>query len=208
MSDENVLFLRGRNKGNERRATIKAPQGMVSRKPTKEKRIKFRIEITLTGGKTGGLSSWLEADLSFVAEHKQTVTEDKKFEGVTVNLDDNSLFTKPVVATSCKIRGIVVDTQGASDDPEVVLHFLVYTAYTDKLWRWIGGLMGEEVWARFDHLLPSEETKQDLKQLELTSDEPAADDPDPDKEGEDDIAAYEKKAAAQARRAKGSGKPS
>lgn len=167
---ESQFFTRGKNRGNERKIVIKSAVLLVGKAPTLEKRIKLRIVAPLSNGKKSGIPEWIAAAHAFVAENHDRVTPKVELSGYDITFSDESLFEKNAVATLCKMRGFAVDEMGDAENPDVYLGFVIYTGYTDKLWRWGGQMAGKDIWAKFD-LRTVEEEKEEQPGLTLVGDD-------------------------------------
>jgi hypothetical protein len=169
---ESVFFQRGRNKGNERKVILSSATLLVGKAPTKQKRIKMKVRLPLTGQRMTGVPEWIVDAQTFVEKNNDTVTPDVDFKGFEINFsDDSSLLSEAKVnAQKCQMRGFVIQPSGDSEDPVVEMQFLIYAPFSDRLWRFCGQYGGEEFWARFTQVEEPEEddSDEDEDQLELT----------------------------------------
>jgi len=166
---EHTFFLKGRNKGNERQIVLRTATLLVGKAPTKQKRIKMKVSMPLTGKKTSGMPEWITNAMTFVMQSHDTVVPDLEFKGFDIHFDDQQLFdSKGAKAPKCQMRGFVVEEVGDSSNPDVDLTFLIYAPFSTRLWNWCGQMGGEEFWAQFTQV---EEPQSDTLELSGESDE-------------------------------------
>jgi len=162
---ETTFFVRGKNRGNERRIILKSATLLVGKAPTKQKRLKLRIAMPLDGSKPVGTPDWVAEAYQFVSRSHDTVTPQIELSGYNIVFDDEHLFQKvQAEAPKCQLRNFVIQEVGDAENPEVEMQFTIYAAFSSKLLKFCGGFAGEEFWARFE---PTEEEKE----LELTGDD-------------------------------------
>ena len=172
MSDTVFFARNGRSRGNERKVIIRGATLLVSKAPTKEKRIKLRISDNLTAGKKAGMPDWVAAALAFVAENHDTVTPDVTLKGFNVEFSDDNLFAKPVQAVKATLRNFVINEQGEAEKKDVIISFLFYAPYSDKLWRWAGQMSAEDIWAKYEQIAePEEDEEEGEEELELVGED-------------------------------------
>lgn len=179
------LFFNKKNKGNVRKVTLQTYTGLVGKAPTKQKRLKMKLQIIL-GDKMGGYPEWITAAFEFVAKNHDPVVPTIDFKGFDIEFSGDHLFGDRVVkATKCQMRSFEIHEVGDSENPDVAMTFVAYGPFSDKLNRWLGQMNGEEFWARFEQVIEeAEEEKDDEESLELTGEEPEEEsDEEP---GEDD----------------------
>ena len=178
---ESQFFIRGRNRGNERKLTIKTTTSLVGKAPTKEKRIKIKVEMPLTNAKLAGTPDWIAEAFEFVSKSHDTVTPEKTLLGFDIEFSAEQLFEKSVLASKCSLKNFVIAENGDAEAPDVYLGFMIYTPYSDKLWRWCGQMSGEEQWGKFVQVEIPEEDDDNLTLVgESVSEEDEPDDDDDD----------------------------
>lgn len=84
------------------------------------------------------------------------------------------------------MRGFAIDEMGDAENPDVYLGFVIYTGYTDKLWRWAGQMAGKDIWAKFDLRAIEEEATQPGLTL-VGDDTELGDIPDEEEEDDEDL---------------------
>lgn len=147
------VFFSTESRHNERLIRILSVGSLVSKPPTKEKRISIKVRMPLSTGGTGtGIMSapeWLEAGYLFVAKHHDTVTPDIEFKGYSIDLSTENLFGDDVKSANCIMRGFEIAECGSEETPDVVLSFTLRMPFSSKKWNWLGQYVGEDVWAKF-----------------------------------------------------------
>lgn len=177
-----TVFYSRRNKGNQRKVTIGPPSMLIGKAPTKSKRLKMKLTMGLSTQKQTGTPEWIAAAHEFVAKNHDSVTPQVDFKGFDINFSTENLFhPEGISASKCQLRSFLVTEVGDSEQPDVVLTFLVYMPFSTVLWEWLGQVAGDEVWARFEQIEQAEEGDED--QLELSSEDDAE---DAEEEAEDD----------------------
>lgn len=163
---EHNFYVKGKSKGNERQIVLRSVVLLVNK--AKEKRIKMKIHMLLSGRKMVGTPEWVTNALTYVEQNHDTVSNSEvEFAGVDIHFNDDNLFDiKGAKAPGCQMKNFVVCEVGSVEDPDVELQFTVYANYSSKLWNWLGQMGGEEFWAQFVQTI---EEKSD--NLELTGDE-------------------------------------
>jgi len=174
------IFYSKKRKGNERRITLQTYTGLVGKQPTKEKRLKMKILMTLSGQKTAGAPDWILNTTEFVMKNHDPVSPEVNFSGFDIEFSAEQLFgDKSVKITKAKMRGFQIFEQGVSDTPDIVMTFLLYAPFSGKLNNWCGQMAGEEFWAKFTQIdEPQEEEagdEDDQEEFALESEEPTDD---------------------------------
>ena len=165
---ETQFFIRGRNKGNQRKVLLSTATLLVGKAPTKAKRIKMKYRMPLSGGKIVGMPDWITAAMTFVAQSHDIVTPQVELSGFDINFSDDNLFAKGATASKCDLRKFVIMENGPSKEPDVEMQFVIYAPFTKSLWNWCGQYAGEEFFAEFTAVAVEEAAGGDL---ELTGDE-------------------------------------
>jgi hypothetical protein len=181
-------FFSTENRHNERLIRILSVGSLVSKPPTKEKRISIKVRMPLSNGGVGtgimGAPEFIEAGYMFVAKHGDTVTPDMEFKGYALEFSAENLFGEPILAGDSIMRGFEISEFGNEEAPDVVLSFTIRIPFSGNRWQWLGMFVGEDVWAKFT---PGEagtvrvETEQDgtlLDDGENDDDEDEGDEPD------------------------------
>ena len=170
---ETTFFVRGKNRGNERRIILKSATLLVGR--GKQKRLKLRVAMPLDGSKPVGTPDWIAEAYQFVSRTHDTVTPQVELSGHDITFDDEHLFQKvKAEAPKCQLKNFVIHEFGNAEDPEVEMQFNIYAPFSSKLLKFCGAFAGEEFWAKFE---PVEE-EADNANLELVG--------EPDEEEEDE----------------------
>ena len=155
---ENSFFVRGRNKGNERKVILQSELVLVGKAPTKQKRIKIKVQMMLSGQKTTGMPEWMEHAFEFVAKNHDPVTPQIDLRGFDLEFSADNLFgPKTVKTTKAQLRGFFVQEVGEAENADVVLQFLVYAPFSGRLHSWIGQMAGEEIWMKFEQMEEQED---------------------------------------------------
>lgn len=169
---ESTWFVRGRNKGNERKISLLNATCLVGKAPTKTKRVKLFVQMPLGGNtKSGGVPDWITESAALIAaqpDRYKSMEVDAEFSGFEILMDDDDLFKKAkVVAQKCQMRGFQFCPVGDADDKSVVMKFLIYAPFSAALWKFAGQMCGEEFWARFTQIVE----EQSSTELELSGEE-------------------------------------
>jgi hypothetical protein len=146
-------FFSTDNRHNERQIRILSVGSLVSKPPTKEKRISIKVRMPLSGGETGvgtmGAPEWLDAGYIFVSKHHDTVTPEIEFKGYSIELSVENLFGDDIKSPDCIMRGFEITECGNEETPDVVLSFTIRMPFSSKKWNYLGQYVGEDVWAKF-----------------------------------------------------------
>jgi hypothetical protein len=163
-----TVFFDKKKKANQRKVVVTSPVGLQGKPPTKDKRIKLKVQMPLSGQKMLGYPEWLINAYDFVSNNHDTVTPELQFRGFDLEFSSANLFGKETVkAPKSQMKSFEITEVGDSENPEIVLNFLVYAPFSTALWEWFGQMYGEEVWCKFVQAI--EEKSDDL---ELKADEP------------------------------------
>ena len=172
---ESTFFVRGRNKGNERKIILSSATLLVGKAPAKTKRIKMKVRMPLNGNKPVGTPEWVMNAAEFVAKSHDVVTPQVELSGFNLSFtDDQSLFEdSKAQAQKCQLQKFVISEFGDSEDPEVQMTFTIYAPFSSALLKFCGQMAGQEFWARFDQIEDeeAEEAEDDSDQMELEEDE-------------------------------------
>ena len=162
-----------KRKANERQIEIAPITLLVGKKPTRQKRIKARILMPLSGKKMQGMPTWIAEALAFVEKSHDAVSPEVKFAGFDISFSGDSLFgEKQVTAQKCQMRGFEIAPYGDSENPDVGMTFSVYMPFSDKLYRFLGQNAGEDIYARFEQMETQEEADNaEDDQMELGEEE-------------------------------------
>lgn len=189
------VFFSTENRHNERLIRILSVGSLVSKPPTKEKRISIKVRMPLSTGGTGtgimGAPEWLEAGYLFVAKHHDTVTPDIEFKGYCLEFSVANLFAEPVVTQDAMMRGFEIAEFGSEETPDVICSFTLRMGFSRRKWDWLGQFVGEDVWVKFTPgeagtAKVEEEDGTLLDDGENDADEDEGDlDPDNETEGDD-----------------------
>lgn len=178
---EHVFYSKQR-KGNEREITLQTAALLVGKAPTKQKRIRIKLQMPLSGKKTAGAPEWITNAYEFVLKNHDTVTPEIMFRGFDIEFSAEQLFgERTVKTTKAQMKSFEVTEVGDSENPDVVMGFAIYAPFSGRLWQWCGQMGGESFWAKFDQAEPEEEDEDD-DQLELTG----GDEEQSDEEGDND----------------------
>lgn len=160
---ETTFFVRGRNRGNERKVILSSATLLVGKAPTKEKRIKMKVRMPLDGSKPAGTPDWITNAMTFVAQSHDVVSPQVEFKGFEILMNDDNLFEEAKTrAQKCSMRGFVVHECGDGESPDVEMAFLVYAPFSDRLWRFCGQMGGEEFWMQFTQVAEAQDDNLEL----------------------------------------------
>lgn len=147
---EDAVFYSTANHHNERQIRILSVGSLVSKPPTKEKRISIKVRMSLSGTVDMGSPEWIESAFLYVARNHQKVTLDNEFEGYCLEFSVENLFGEPIVSQNCIMRGFEVFEMGSDECPDVVISFTIRMPFSgNKKWEWFGQFVGEDVWVKF-----------------------------------------------------------
>jgi hypothetical protein len=137
------------NHHNERQIRILSVGSLVSKPPTKEKRISIKVRMPLSGTVNMGAPEWLDNAYVFVAKNHDTVTPNIEFKGYSIDFSVENLFGEPIASKDCIMRAFEVAEFGDEENPDVALSFTIRMPFSGKRWEWLGNFVGEDVWAKF-----------------------------------------------------------
>jgi hypothetical protein len=178
MSDT-TFFIKGRNRGNERKCVLSTPMLLVGKAPAKQKRIKLKLKMILSGKtKVIGMPEWVTNAFVFVSQNHDPVQPQAAFSGFNIDFSDDTLFKKGASAVKAQMKGFYIAEEGDSEEPDVAMTFTVYTPFSTALWEWCGQFAGEEQWVRFEQIETEEDSESE--DLELSGQEEEPDDPEED----------------------------
>ncbi len=93
------VFYAVENHHNERQIKILSVGSLVSKPPTKEKRISIKAKMPLSGTVNMGSPEWLDSAYAYVASHGgDTITPDIEFKGYSIDFSVENLFGENVLA--------------------------------------------------------------------------------------------------------------
>jgi hypothetical protein len=147
-------FFSTENRHNERQIRILSVGSLVSKPPTKEKRISIKVRMPLSTGGIGtgtmGAPAWLDEAYRYVASHGgDKITPDIEFKGYSIDLSTENLFGDDIKSANCIMRGFEIAEFGDEETPDVVLSFTLRMPFSGKKWNYLGQYVGEDVWAKF-----------------------------------------------------------
>jgi hypothetical protein len=147
-------FFSTENRHNERQIRILSVGSLVSKPPTKEKRISIKVRMPLSTGGIGtgtmGAPAWLDEAYRYVASHGgDKITPDIEFKGYSIDLSTENLFGDDIKSANCIMRGFEIAEFGNEETPDVVLSFTLRMPFSGKKWNYLGQYVGEDVWAKF-----------------------------------------------------------
>lgn len=183
-------FFSTENRHNERQIRILSVGSLVSKPPTKEKRISIKVRMPLSTGGIGtgtmGAPAWLDEAYRYVASHGgDKITPDIEFKGYSIDLSTENLFGDDIKSANCIMRGFEIAEFGNEETPDVVLSFTLRIPFSGKKWNYLGQYVGEDVWAKF---IPGESGKAFVEEDDGTllddGENDDEDDLDPDNEME------------------------
>jgi len=126
---------------------------LVSKPPTKEKRISIKVRMPLSSGGIGtgimGAPEWLEQAYLFVAKNGSSVSDGTEFKSYALEFSSENLFGEPILANDSIMRGFEISEFGSEETPDVICNFTIRIAFSGPRWQWLGQFVGEDVWAKF-----------------------------------------------------------
>ena len=123
--------------------------GLVSKPPTREKRISIKCQMKLSDTVNMGSPEWLDSDYLYVSKNGGTLSRDIEYNGYSIEFSVENLFGEDIKASDAIMRAFEVCEVGKEEHPDVVLNFVVRISYTKRRWEWLGEFQGDEVWMRF-----------------------------------------------------------
>ena len=142
-------FYSTTNRHNERKVRIVCVGGLVSKPPTREKRISIKCQMKLSDTVNMGSPEWLDSDYLYVSKNGGTLSRDIEYNGYSIEFSVENLFGEDIKASDAIMRAFEVCEVGKEEHPDVVLNFVVRISYTKRRWEWLGEFQGDEVWMRF-----------------------------------------------------------
>lgn len=180
------------NRHNERQIRILSVGSLVSKPPTKEKRISIKVRMPLSGTINMGAPEWLDNIFIFVSKNHDMVTPDIEFKGYSIGFNADNLFgAEGFNGQECTMKGFQIYEAGDAENPDVVMDFSIRLQFATKRWDWLGQYVGDDVWCKFT---PGEsgtaqvDTEQDgtlLDDGENDAEDEGDLDPDNETEGDD-----------------------
>ena len=143
------VFYETANRHNERQIRILSVGSLVSKPPTKEKRISIKARMPLSGASNLGAPEWLDSAYMYVAKHHDTVTPDIEFKGYSIEISLENLFGGSIKSPNCIMRGFEIAEFGNEETPDVILSFTLRIPFSGTNWNALGQFVGEDVWAKF-----------------------------------------------------------
>jgi hypothetical protein len=144
------VFYETANRHNERQIRILSVGSLVSKPPTKEKRISIKARMPLSGASNLGAPAWINEAYFYVGKHSgDTITPDIEFKGYSIELSVENLFGDNIKSPNCIMRGFEIAEFGNEETPDVVLSFTIRMPFSTKNWNYLGQYVGEDVWAKF-----------------------------------------------------------
>jgi hypothetical protein len=137
------------NHHNERQIRILSVGSLVSKPPTKEKRISIKVRMPLSGTVNMGAPEWIDGAYMHCLKFHQNITPEEEFKGYSIDFSVENLFGEPIASKDCIMRAFEVAEYGSEETPDVALSFTIRMPFTGKKWNFFGQYVGEEVWAKF-----------------------------------------------------------
>jgi hypothetical protein len=178
-------FYSTENRHNERQIRILSVGSLVSKPPTKEKRISIKVRMPLSGTINMGAPEWLDNIFIFVSKNHDMVTPDIEFKGYSIGFNADNLFgAEGFNGQECTMKGFQIYEAGDAENPDVVMDFSIRLQFATKRWDWLGQYVGDDVWCKFT---PGESgtAQVDTEQDGTLLDDGENDDEESDEEGED-----------------------
>jgi hypothetical protein len=173
---ESIFFVRGRNKGNERKVILSTATLLVGKAPTKSKRIKIKVRMPLNG--KAGAPEWVTNAMVFVGQSHDIVSPQVEFSGFDIQFSDDNLFDEAKAkANKCQMRCFVIQEAGDSENLDIEMQFLIYAPFSTALWKWCGQMGGEDVWAQFTQV---EQPEEDDEEFELSGEDQEEEEGEPE----------------------------
>jgi hypothetical protein len=177
-------FYSTTNRHNERKVRIVCVGGLVSKPPTREKRISIKCQMKLSDTVNMGSPEWLDSDYLYVSKNGGTLSRDIEYNGYSIEFSVENLFGEDIKASDAIMRAFEVCEVGKEEHPDVVLNFVVRISYTKRRWEWLGEFQGDEVWMRFTPGIVGLPEKEEDGTLLDDGENDDEDDLDPDNEME------------------------
>lgn len=140
-------FYEVEDRKNEREVTVVNVTSLVSKPPTKEKRIRLKVRMLLSGKSNAGAPEWLDAAMAYVMKWHEKVVPKIEFRGYEIHISADNLFGKKgVKAPRCMLRSFEITEFGDAETPDVVANFTLYIPFSRSMWNWLGQYVGDDVW--------------------------------------------------------------
>ena len=185
MADHN--FYETTNNHNQRELTIVNVALLVGKAPTKEKRVRIKVRMIMSGHPNMGAPDWLSAAQIFVSQWHDPVYPAIDFKGYDLHFSTENLFgAEGVKSPRCQMRSFEVAEFGPSEQPDVVANFVIYSPFSTALWAWLGQYGGDSCWCSLTPGLGEAGSASEDEPDGDNEDEIDADEPDEDTENSDD----------------------
>ena len=133
------VFYSIENGHNVRQIRILSVGSLVSKPPTKEKRISLKVRMPLSGTINMGAPEWLDNIFIFVSKNHDMVTPDIEFKGYSIGFNADNLFgAEGFNGQECTMKGFQIFECGDSENPDVVMEFSIRMPFLSKRWDWLG----------------------------------------------------------------------
>jgi hypothetical protein len=142
-------FFSTENRHNERQIRILSVGSLVSKPPTKEKRISIKARMPLSGQSTMGAPSWLDHALVYVGQNHDRVSPTIEFKGYQLTFSADNLFGTEVQCPNGAMRKFEVFEAGDEENPDVVCDFVIRIGFSTAAWQWLGQYVGDDAYVKF-----------------------------------------------------------
>lgn len=143
------------NSHNERELTIVNATLLISKPPTKEKRVRVKVRMFLSGTVNMGSPEWLDKAYAYVAETGDKISPQLELRGYDLKFSADTLFdTNGVSATHCDMRSFEIVEFGSTEEPDVVVNFCIYLPFSTAIWAWLGQFGGDACFCSFTPSVP------------------------------------------------------
>lgn len=144
------MFYSTENDHNLRELTIVNVALLVGKAPTKEKRIRIKVRMILSGQAVTGAPDWISAAHAYVAQWHDPISPNVDFKGYDLHFSAQNLFdAEGVKSPRCQMRSFEIHECGDSEAPDVAATFTLYAPFSGALWQWLGQFGGESCWCSF-----------------------------------------------------------
>ena len=169
-------FYATTNSHNDREVILFRPSLLISKPPTKEKRISVLVRMPLTGQSNLGAPSWVDSAFIYCGTHHDRICPKIEFKGYSFHFSADNLFGENVQANNGSMRKFEISEQGDEESPDVVMEFAMRLPFSEALWRWFGAFAGEPVWVKFEPGVPEEAEGSDDDGPEIEDEDDQDDD--------------------------------
>ena len=138
------VFYSTEERRNERQIRILSVGSLVSKPPTKEKRISIKVRMPLSGATNMGAPAWLDNAYVFVAQNHDTVTPNIEFKGFTIDFSTENLFGESVSSPDTIMRAFEIAEFGDAENPDVAMTFTIRMQFSTRRWDWLGQYVGRK----------------------------------------------------------------